>query len=67
MSNEKNAGEMDITATRVEGSAQDEDDDFETGKEMGPTGTLGNAYRQEGRLSTTQEQDREEKDRDRIS
>ena len=58
---EKDTGRMDITEPRVDGKAQDEDDELEARKEVDPTGTLGNAYRQEGRLSTTQEQDREEK------
>ena len=67
MSHEKDTGRMDITVPRVDGNAQDEDDDFETRKEVGSTGKLGNVYRQEDRQSATQERDREAKEQDRAS
>ena len=67
MSREKDTGGMNITATSVEDNAQDEDDDFETRKEVGSTGKLGNAHRHEDRQSVTQEKGREETDQDRAS
>ena len=57
---EEVTGRMDITGPRVDDKAQDEDGELEATKEVEPTGTLGNVYGQESRLSTTHGEDRED-------